>query len=232
MDFDRFTVSLLVPRPDPPEQDDATAGARQDAHLSHLADLHEAGHLLAVGPLLGPPERAFRGLSVYALPPDEVREITGQDPGVRAGRYRSEILPWLVPSGAMTFSRTRLPRSMAEAGSGMPFDRFSVELLILRVDEPRLDAVAADVLQDGHLSHLADLHDAGELLAAGPLRGDVLQGLGIFRVEPERARELAGQDPAVRAGKFRFEVLPWMVPGGAVAFAHTRFPRSVAEVRG
>lgn len=232
MEFDRFTVSLLVLRPDAPDHEAAGTDALHDAHMAHLADLHGAGHLLAVGPLLGPPGRVLRGLSVYRLPPDEVLEITGQDPGVRAGRYRSEVVPWLVPTGAMTFTRTRLPRSMAEAGSGMPFDRLAVELLIPRDDAPALDAAQAVALQDAHLSHLADLHDTGDLLAAGPLRGERFNGLAVYGLEPERARELAGRDPAVRAGKFTGEVLAWMVPGGAVAFRHTRFPRSVAEVRG
>jgi hypothetical protein len=34
---------------------------------------------------------------------------------VRAGRFRVEILPWLVPAGAMSFAATRFPRSAAEA---------------------------------------------------------------------------------------------------------------------
>ena len=36
-------------------------------------------------------------------------------------------------------------------------------------------------------------------------------------------------DPAVLAGRFSVQVQPWMVPAGALAFSHTRFPRSVAE---
>jgi uncharacterized protein len=38
------------------------------------------------------------------------------------------------------------------------------------------------------------------------------------------------RDPGVVAGRFAVRVVPWMVPGGAVAFASTRFPRSMAEV--
>jgi uncharacterized protein len=45
MQFDRFTVALLLLRPDGPELDEDAASALQDAHLAHLADLHEAGHL-------------------------------------------------------------------------------------------------------------------------------------------------------------------------------------------
>jgi hypothetical protein len=34
---------------------------------------------------------------------------------VRAGRFRTEIVQWLVPAGAMSFARTRFPHSIAEA---------------------------------------------------------------------------------------------------------------------
>jgi hypothetical protein len=41
------------------------------------------------------------------------------------------------------------------------FDRFSVAVLVLRDDAPNLDAAAAAALQDAHMDHLADLHEAG-----------------------------------------------------------------------
>ncbi len=50
------------------------------------------------------------------------------------------------------------------------------------------------------MSHLADLHEAGHLLAAGPLSDETFRGLSILRVEPERAIELKQPDPAVQAG--------------------------------
>jgi len=62
MQFDQFTIALLVLRPDAAEMDDAAATALQDAHMAHLADLHDAGYLgRGPVPLLGPPEREFRG---------------------------------------------------------------------------------------------------------------------------------------------------------------------------
>jgi len=33
----------------------------------------------------------------------------------------------------------------------------------------------------------------------------------------------------VRAGRFDVSVAPWMVPGGAMSFASTKFPRSMAD---
>lgn len=113
----------------------------------------------------------------------------------------------------------------------MRFDNFSIVLLVRRADAPRLDEQAADALQDAHLAYLADLHDAGHLLAVGPLGGDGdLRGLSIMAADVERARELAEADPAVRAGRFSATVLPWMVPTGAMEFKHTRIPRSMADV--
>ena len=114
----------------------------------------------------------------------------------------------------------------------MDFDRFTIVLLILRPDAPQLDEEAADALQDAHMAFLAELHEAGHLLAAGPLSHDTFRGLSILNVEPERARELKEQDPAVRAGRFSLEVIPWMVPTGAVSFSPTRFPRSMTEASG
>jgi uncharacterized protein YciI len=112
------------------------------------------------------------------------------------------------------------------------FDRYTIALLILRPDAPELDEEAAAALQDAHMAHLADLHEQGHLLAAGPLSDEKFRGLTILRVDPELARELKEQDPAVQIGRFSVKVIPWMVPAGAMTFSRTRFPRSLAEANG
>jgi len=117
MDFDQVTVVLLVLRPDAPELDDAAANALQDAHMAYLAQLHDDGHLLATGPLLGAPQEPLRGLSLLRVGPERGRELKEADPAVRAGRYDAKIFPWMVPAGAVTFSQTHFPRSMAEVES-------------------------------------------------------------------------------------------------------------------
>ncbi len=114
----------------------------------------------------------------------------------------------------------------------MQFDHYTVTLLIHRPDAPELDGDAAAALQDAHMSHLADLHEAGYLLAAGPLFDQEFRGLSILNVEPERAYELKEQDPAVRAGLYAIKVIPWIVPSGAMAFTPSHFPRSIAETKG
>jgi uncharacterized protein YciI len=118
MDFDRYTVSLLILNPDAPALSDEAVDTLQDEHMAHLADLHDAGHLLAAGPLAGAFARHFRGLSIWRGDPDQVHALLAEhpDPAVVAGRFREEILPWMVPAGALQFAHTSFPRSMAEAG--------------------------------------------------------------------------------------------------------------------
>jgi uncharacterized protein YciI len=107
---------LLILRPDAPELDDEAAAALQDAHLAHLAELHEAGHLLAAGPLgSGDRDEPFRGLSILNVGPEQARVLKEEDPAVRMGRFSVKVLPWMVPAGAISFSPTRFPRSVAEA---------------------------------------------------------------------------------------------------------------------
>jgi uncharacterized protein YciI len=116
----------------------------------------------------------------------------------------------------------------------MEFDHFTIALLVTNPDGPELDDEEAAALQDAHLDHLATLHEAGHVLAAGPLRdpGGELRGLLILGADAEAARTLNEQDPAVRAGVFLLRTVPWQVPAGAVRFAPTRFPHSIADVVG
>jgi uncharacterized protein len=116
----------------------------------------------------------------------------------------------------------------------MDFDRFSIILLVLRDGAPELTAEQESELQDAHMSHLSDLHQAGHLLAAGPLldRTSPYRGLSILNVGVDEARALKESDPAVRAGKYAIIALPWMVPAGAMSFSPAHFPRSASEALG
>jgi len=83
--------------------------------MDFLAKLHEQGLLLVAGPLSGQTTREFRGLTIMRGNPEEVARIKEQDPAVKAGRFAIKVIPWMVPAGAMSFSRARFPHSIAEA---------------------------------------------------------------------------------------------------------------------
>jgi uncharacterized protein YciI len=107
MRFDEFSVSLLVSGPTP------NNAVLQDAHLAHLATLHESGALLAGGPLSDPAGR-LRGLSILNVPVEEARRLKEADEAVRAGVFSVEVMPWMIPAGAVSFSRTFFPRSIRD----------------------------------------------------------------------------------------------------------------------
>ena len=114
MNFDQFTVALLILRAEAPKLSEKEENALQDAHIAHLAKLHDEGILLAAGPILGSPNRELRGLSIFRGSLDGVKARADQDPGVLAGRYTHQFFPWIVPGGAMNFSPARFPRSMSD----------------------------------------------------------------------------------------------------------------------
>jgi uncharacterized protein YciI len=113
VEFEHYTIALLVTNPAAPEFSEGERAALQDAHLSYLADLHEAGHLLAVGPL-SDEQGELRGLSILNVDPQRARELKEADEAVRAGVFLVRTMPWSVPAGAMHFTPTFLPRSMAD----------------------------------------------------------------------------------------------------------------------
>ena len=115
MEFDRYTISLLMLRTDAPAFSEQEEAELQDAHMSHLAQMHQAGQLLAAGPVLGAPDRELRGFSILNVDPERARKLKEEDPAVRAGKYRIEVYAWVLPAGLISFSAGRLPRSVAEA---------------------------------------------------------------------------------------------------------------------
>ena len=66
-------------------------------------------------------------------------------------------------------------------------------------------------LQEEHMANIQKMAAEGKLLIAGPFtdNGD-LRGLYVFRAASmEEAKALAESDPAVKAGRLRFELHPW-----------------------
>jgi hypothetical protein len=54
---------------------------------------------------------------VLRTTPEEARRLKETDPAVRAGRFSLKIISWQVPAGAISFSPTRFPHSIADVMS-------------------------------------------------------------------------------------------------------------------
>ncbi|MCI0442180.1 YciI family protein [bacterium] len=67
-------------------------------------------------------------------------------------------------------------------------------------------------VQSAHLQHLESLYKQGVLLIAGPMGDDGdLRGIVVLKVKSlEEAQALVNNDPAVKAGRLRVELHPWM----------------------
>lgn len=73
-------------------------------------------------------------------------------------------------------------------------------------------------LQKQHLAHLKKMHELGRLLIAGPLLDDgTIRGLLVYKAASlEEARSWAEADPAVKAGRLKVEMHPWMAQKGII----------------
>jgi len=69
-----------------------------------------------------------------------------------------------------------------------------------------------EMIQKAHLQHLESLYKQGVLLVAGPMGDDGdLRGIVVLKVKSlEEAQALVDEDPAVKAGRLRVELHPWM----------------------
>jgi uncharacterized protein YciI len=84
------------------------------------------------------------------------------------------------------------------------FDTYQLVLLVVAPDAPELDETARRASRMQHLGHFAKMHAAGYLKIAGPIdEDDEIAGICLYQAgSVERARLLAEDDPAVRAGRF------------------------------
>jgi len=70
---------------------------------------------------------------------------------------------------------------------------------------------------EGHMANIKRLAAEGKLVIAGPFLEQTgkgsLAGLFIFRVETvDETKALVETDPAVKAGRLAYEIVPWLGP--------------------
>jgi uncharacterized protein YciI len=71
-------------------------------------------------------------------------------------------------------------------------------------------------IQAGHMAHIQEMAKSGKLAVAGPFADNgEIRGIFIFHhCTLEDARQMAENDPAVKAGRLAIEAHPWMAAKG------------------
>ena len=101
--------------------------------------------------------------------------------------------------------------AMAEETQGPKLETYYLGLLYKgsnRTQSPE----ESEKIQAAHLQHLESLYKQGVLLIAGPMGDDGdLRGIVVLKVKSlEEAQAVTSEDPAVKAGRLRVELHPWM----------------------
>ncbi len=74
------------------------------------------------------------------------------------------------------------------------------------------DSATRSHLFKGHMDNIKRLYDEGKLKVAGPFDKNDLQWRGIFILDcatKEEAEKLVQSDPAIAAGIFSVDIVPW-----------------------
>ena len=104
-EFDSAYIVFLRRPANAKSADAATLDQVQKGHLAHLGELYKSGKILAAGPFDEQDDAGFRGLAIYpaTLGKDEVRKLAENDPAVKAGRLKVDIVRWYFQKGAAAF---------------------------------------------------------------------------------------------------------------------------------
>lgn len=104
----------------------------------------------------------------------------------------------------------------------LPFQKVTIVRLMSHPNPPPDSPEDADI-QAAHINYLRGLVEDRTILVNGPVKridDPKLRGMSVYMVGPDEARELANEDPAVRAGWFEVVVDEWMFPA---------FPRTIGD---
>ena len=103
----------------------------------------------------------------------------------------------------------------------MELEAYAFVLLRRGPNADTFDDAELERLQAAHLEHLRVMTEEGKLVAAGPFRDqpdETLRGLCVYACGVDEARELAGRDPSVQAGRMAAEVMTWLTEKGSISF--------------
>ena len=222
LEIGTFQLVLIVPNPEFEEEEgvrDEMAQHRYDrtrtAGNLYLRNLVNDRAALIAGPLSGH-ERIEEVAVLDVETRAEAESIFAHSPSIETQRMELEVYTWHAPKNVLT--RPKDPDIKRTAILGF-LERPS--------DAPSYPQEKLDALQAGHLAHLRQLTEAGDLVLDGPVDGGgELRELLIFRAkDPDHVAGLMADDPLIEAGRLVLEAYAWEVPRDCLPY----IPRKAAQ---
>ena len=133
------------------------------------------------------------------------------------------LLPLLVvagllasPSSAVS-QASQAPATVINPTTGIEMTTYYMVLLRRGPAWTSTATPESAAVSKGHQENIQRLTAAGKMVVAGPFLdqtgAQALAGLFILRVASlDEAKATVSTDPAVKAGRFTFEIVPWMGP--------------------
>jgi uncharacterized protein YciI len=97
---------------------------------------------------------------------------------------------------------------------------------------PTLSKSVKDSLMMGHLKNIGNLAESGKLIVAGPFGKNELAYRGLFILNTssfEDAKLIVESDPAIKAGIFDVDLLPWY--GSAALGEYLPFSEKIWKIK-
>jgi uncharacterized protein YciI len=105
-EMESYQLVLLMRAPTWQKLPQEEAEALQAKHIAHLTAMGESGKMVIAGPFSNQVDPAYRGACLYRVAtPEDARALAEQDPIVKAGQLRVEVMTWWVGKGYMTFPK-------------------------------------------------------------------------------------------------------------------------------
>jgi len=126
---------------------------------------------------------------------------------------------------------TEFDQELADSFGADDYGMKSYSFVILKTGSVTVeDQAEKQKLMRGHLDNISRLAEEGKLVVAGPFGKNDLNYRGLFiltTASTEAAREMLKSDPAIAAGVFDVEVLPWY--GAAALSAYLEVQKKITK---
>jgi len=122
-------------------------------------------------------------------------------------------------------------QELADSFGADEYGMKSYSFVILKTGSVKVeDAERKQELMRGHLDNISRLAEAGKLVVAGPFGKNDLDYRGMFILTTpsiEEVRQMLETDPAIAAGVFDVEVIPWY--GAAALGAYLEVQKKITR---